>query len=169
VHLTFSVAQPVATNAGYLYQALQYDGSSEDLAPPHLTSLAFAPDGALLAAGSMSSCAFLWDWRAGALLKASRGHAGAVLGVAWLTADTLATCGTDGAVNVLKVCPSVAPGGGAGARDVQHVYKLRGHGEHVNCVAASPCGRLVCSVSDDKTARVWDVLAVRAWSHAAGV
>ena len=73
--------------AGYLYQALQHSTSEDgtaDPAPPHLTSVAFSPDSALLAAGSMAGCALIWQWREGELVKAARGHEGAVLGVVWL-------------------------------------------------------------------------------------
>ena len=84
----------------------------------------------------------------------------------WLQNDKLATCSTDGMVNVLLVAPVATSGATPGHLAVQHMFKLRGHTADVNCVAASPCGRLLCSVSDDKSARLWNVQSVRLFSFA---
>jgi WD40 repeat protein len=162
MHSSSSIAR---STAGFLYQALRQREDVDETTPPHLTSLAFSPCSTFLLAGSMRGSTLLWDWQADKLLQASRSHEGSVLDVVWVSRDAFATGGTDGIVNVLRLVPYPhtvgSPTSGDVVYDVQHVYKLKGHSAHVNCVAVSPDSSMLCSASDDKTACLWDVALVR--------
>lgn len=148
---------------------LRLEGTARD-APDQVTAIAASPCGARLAATSMNASVGVWDAASGALLRSRHSHTGGALALAWLSPTALATCGTDGAINVLELARAPLAEGGAeaheGAWDLQHVLRLQGHGGHVNCAAASPDGTRLCTGSDDGTARLWQVERVRsAWAR----
>jgi WD40 repeat protein len=69
-----------------------------------IESIAYSPDGKLLATGSEDQTAILWDLAAGKALHTLKGHAGSVFGVAFNKDGTrLATAGADKAVKVWEV------------------------------------------------------------------
>ena len=139
---------------------LRLEGASGE-APDQITALAASPCGARLAATSMNASVGVWDAASGKLLRGRHGGGGGALALAWLSPTTLATCGTDGAVNVLELSRAPASEGAAEASvevwDLQHTLRLQGHTGHVNCAAASPDGTRLCTGSDDGTARLWQV------------
>ncbi len=66
-------------------------------------TLAFAADGALLAAGDRSGVVHLWETRSGRLADSLTGHQGAVNAVAFRGSKLLASAGADGTVRVWDV------------------------------------------------------------------
>ena len=109
-------------------------------------SLAFSPDGNLLASGAFREVA-LWrrprDAKAFSVTSAARGAVNAV--DASPDGSTVATGGADGVVRLW------------GAKDGRPVKELTGHTAAVISVRFSPDGSRILSTSADRTVRVWIV------------
>lgn len=108
-------------------------------------SVAFSPDGAMLAAGSAVGMVTLWDSRTGERLHTLSGHAGRVGCVAFSPdATQLASGSSDTTVRVWDTAT------GAG------IETLHGHIGDITSVAYAPCGEAIASSSRDKTIRLWN-------------
>jgi WD40 repeat protein/DNA-binding SARP family transcriptional activator len=107
-------------------------------------TLAFSPDGSVIATADPIGAAHLWDAGTGQLRASLTGHTGGVWGVAF-SADgaTLATAGQDGTVRLWDA-----------EFGVQQIV-LRGHTGVAYAVQFSPDGTKLASVGDDGVARVW--------------
>jgi len=151
-----------------------------------LTSVAWSPDGARLAAGSADQTARIWEAQTGAPLILLRGHTSSVQTVAWSPDGArLATASLDNTTRLwdaktgaqLRVLGSQdRPVNGVawspdGSRlvTVQEftaqvwdagtgapLAALKGHDRAVTSPAFSPDGKRVLTASADWTARVWD-------------
>jgi WD40 repeat protein len=109
------------------------------------TSVAFSPDGVLLAVGG-STAAEIANAYDGRILRVLRGHTGTVYAVAFSPDGTLlATASADRTARIWDVGTGV------------HRTTLTGHDSYVNAVAFSPDGTLLATASTDGTARIWDV------------
>jgi WD40 repeat protein len=112
----------------------------------HVCSLAFSPDRAILATGSIERQVQLWDANTGLALRTLRGHRHQLWSFA-LSPDsqTLATGSDNQAVRLWNVNTG------------RVLRTLPGHRDWVWSVAFSPDGRLLASGSYDRTVKLWDV------------
>jgi WD40 repeat protein len=115
-----------------------------------VASVAFSPDGHILASGSEDKTVKFWDVASGRELRTLRGHSENVNSVAFAPDGlTLASGSTDHTVKLWDV---------ASGRELR---TLRGHSENVNSVAFSPDGLTLASGSTDHTVKLWDVASGR--------
>jgi WD40 repeat protein len=109
-------------------------------------SVAFSPDGSLLASGSDDRTIKLWRVSDGALVATLTGHTGYVNSVAFSPDGSLMASGSrDYTIKLWRVS------------DGALVRTLTGHTGYVNSVAFSPDGSLLASGSWDRTIRLWRV------------
>jgi WD40 repeat protein len=117
---------------------------TETFAP--ITSVAFGPDGKLMAAGTNSGEIRVWRVADGSRLFVCGGHKNWVLSVAFSPdGRTLASGSND---RTLKLWDATTG---------QGLKTLQGHTDTVRSVAFSSDGQLVASGSDDCTVRLWDI------------
>ena len=110
-----------------------------------LTSIAFSPNGDLVASGSVDNTLQLWDPRTHTLQATLRGHTGAVLSVVFSPDGTLLASGS--VDNTVRLWDPQT-------RALQAT--LRGHTGDVLNVTFNPNGLLLASGSADGTLRLWD-------------
>jgi WD40 repeat protein len=109
-----------------------------------VTSVAFSPNGGLLASGSVDNTLRLWRSKEGLLLRTMRGHPFPVLAVDFSpNGTTLATGSTDGLVRTWELSSGLLQD------------SLSGHGGWVPALDYSPDGRELASGGDDFTVRFW--------------
>jgi WD40 repeat protein len=115
-------------------------------------SVAFSPDGALLASGAADGTLRLWRATGGATVHVATGDAGALLSVAFSPdGGLLASGAVDGSVQVWQVSGCGGRSGECGTL----LHAGKGHTGRVNSVAFSPDGALLASGADDGTLRLW--------------
>ena len=113
-----------------------------------VTSLAFSPDGALLASGCDDATIRLWDGRTGAARdKPLKGHQSTVVALAFAAGGRLVSGSRDCTVRVWDVAQG------------KSLAVLEGHAQGITAVAVSADGRRVLSSADGERAgkvRLWD-------------
>ncbi|KAJ5782529.1 hypothetical protein N7457_004303 [Penicillium paradoxum] len=108
-------------------------------------SIAFSPNGRVLASASKDSTVRLWDATTGTRRYTLMGHSDSVSSVAFSPdSRTLASASWDGTVRLWDAM--------TGAR----LCTLKGHSDSVYSVAFSPDGGMLASGSLDTTVRLWD-------------
>ncbi len=112
-----------------------------------ISSLAFSPDGQLLASGAQDENEIrLWNLTTGQELRRLRGHSGWIRSLAFSPDGSLLASGSTDATIILW---DVASG--------RRLRTLEGHTDFLGNIAFSPDGSSLASASRDGTARLWDV------------
>jgi WD40 repeat protein len=113
-------------------------------------SVAFSPDGRIVASGSDDTTVKLWDVASGRELRTLRGHSNKVNAVAFSPdGRTLASASDDKTIKLWDV------------ERGRETSTLSGHSGEVNSVAYSTDGSMLASGSVDSTVKLWDVASGR--------
>ena len=108
-------------------------------------SVAFSPDGALVAVGGQNFVQLI-NAADGRAIRVLQGHTSSVYGVAFSPdGSLLATASTDGTARIWDLATGATR------------TTLQGHTSFVYGVAFSPDGSLLATASSDDTARIWDL------------
>ncbi|MFN6487320.1 NB-ARC domain-containing protein [Nostoc sp. DedQUE02] len=111
-----------------------------------ISSVAFSPNGKLLATGDADGKTYLWQVEDGKLLFSCTGHSSWVKSVAFSPdGQTLASGSDDQTVKLWDVHTGKC------------LKTLQGHSNWVRSVAFSPDGQTLASGSEDQTVKLWDV------------
>jgi WD40 repeat protein/serine/threonine protein kinase len=112
-------------------------------------SVAFSPDGRLLASGGQDWTVRLWDAATGQLVRTLRGHIEQVHSVSFSPdGQRLASASGDSSVKIWDVTTG------------KEVLTYEGHVLAVNSVVFSPTGKEVATAGEDNTVRIWGATGV---------
>lgn len=116
-----------------------------------IMSLAFSPNGKLLASASLDGTISLWDMTRREDVGRIQAHKDGVFSVAFSPdGKLLASAGVERLVRLWDVTTH------------KEIRQFRGHEDKIASVAFAPDGKLLASGSYDKTIRLWDVATGKA-------
>ncbi len=110
-------------------------------------SIAFSPDGKLLASGSFDKTIKLWDIATGDVQQNLEGHLNMIESIAFSPDGKLLA--SDSYDETVKLWDTTTD-------DVQQT--LEGHSKPIQSIAFSPDGMLLASDSTDKTIKLWNIV-----------
>jgi WD40 repeat protein len=129
--LTSTIRLTVATLSGHTH---------------YVYSVAFSPDGKILASGSWDNTIKLWDVATGREVRTLKGHTNSVNSVAFSPDGKILASGSlDETIKLWDVATG------------REIRTFSGHTASVWSVAFSPDGKLLASGSWDETIKLWDV------------
>jgi WD40 repeat protein len=110
-------------------------------------TVAFSPDGKILATGSDDNTIKLWKVSTGQLISTLSAHSWSVVAVAF-TADgeTLISASWDKTIKLWRISTA------------EEIITLSGHADSVSTIAISPVAQLIASGSRDKTIKLWQLV-----------
>lgn len=109
-------------------------------------TVAFSPDGKILATGSDDNTIKLWQVNTGQVITTLLGHSWSVVAVAFTVDGTmLISASRDRTVKLWQVSTA------------KEIATLRGHADSVSTVAVSQVAQLIASASKDKTIKLWQL------------
>ena len=130
-------------------------GHSDDI-----RAIAFSPDGALLATGSVDRTARLWDAATGAPFAVLDGHSNGVTAVVFSPDGKRVATASGGSFDSTARLWNVVRG--------SELHTLSGHTEKLVAIRFTPDGGRIVTASADRTARIWDVPTAREITVLAG-
>lgn len=140
---TLKVTGTALAVSGYQIQNISYAPSFGG-PTPMVHSVAFSPDGRLLASGDEFNMVGIWDVRRGVRLRTLKGHTEPVNSVAFSSDGRLLTSGSfDGTVKIWTLAERVP------------VRTLTGNEDRVTSVKISADNQLVISGGVDQSVRIW--------------
>jgi polar amino acid transport system permease protein len=141
--------EPVQKLAGYWKDEEAQQGWQGHDEP--VTTLAFSPDGRILASGSADTTIVFWDMGTGEVESQSEGHWATVTALVFHEqGNAVLSAGRDNKARSLRV-----PGG-------KRTATFEGHLNTVNSVAFGPVPDAILSASNDGTLRLWETVNQRA-------